>query len=160
MKKKVFGRKLSRESDTRLALFRSLTASLVQHGKIVTTKAKALAIVPFAEKILRYSIGPDSLSVRRKMYSMMANNKKLIDSLIAKVNKSFSRSSRLTTLVNLPDRKGDSAKVVILSVVKGLFVEIKEPVMDKKGKETDKAKVKKVVKVGKVKKTNSKSKKK
>ncbi|MCU0723023.1 MAG: 50S ribosomal protein L17 [Planctomycetes bacterium] len=49
--------KLSRTSAHRLALFRNLTASLLLHGKVVTTLAKAKACRPFAERLITRAKG-------------------------------------------------------------------------------------------------------
>ena len=45
MNKRVFGRQLSRSRPAREALFASLTQSLIINGSIVTTRAKAKAVI-------------------------------------------------------------------------------------------------------------------
>jgi len=49
-------RKLGRTSDQRKALIRSQVTSLLYHGKIVTTEAKAKEIRKFAEKMIALAI--------------------------------------------------------------------------------------------------------
>jgi large subunit ribosomal protein L17 len=46
------GRKLGRNASHRLALFRNLTRSLIEHERIITTVEKAKALRPFVEKII------------------------------------------------------------------------------------------------------------
>jgi len=52
VRKRVFGKKLSRERATRGALFVSLVESLVLNKKIKTTKAKAKAISGMIDKLV------------------------------------------------------------------------------------------------------------
>ena|SRR3989344_8496000 len=114
MKKKVFGRKLGRERDTRRALFRSLIKELILHGKIVTTRNKAKAIIPDIDKLVKLAKSKELSSIRR-VYSYLGNDRKSIDTLISNMGKMFEkRKSGFTTFVNLPRRKGDFAEMVRL----------------------------------------------
>ena len=46
------GKKLGRDSSHRKALYANLTCSLIEHGRIKTTEAKAKAVKPYAEKLI------------------------------------------------------------------------------------------------------------
>src|SRR5215475_2570221 len=46
------GKKLGRDSAHRKALYANLTCSLLEHGRIRTTEAKAKAVKPFAEQMI------------------------------------------------------------------------------------------------------------
>ena len=46
------GKKLGRDSAHRKALYSNLTCSLIEHGRIRTTEAKAKAVKPFAEQMI------------------------------------------------------------------------------------------------------------
>jgi large subunit ribosomal protein L17 len=52
MRHRRAGRKLNRNATHRLALYRNLTAALIQHERIITTLPKAKAVRPFVEKII------------------------------------------------------------------------------------------------------------
>ncbi len=52
MKKNIFGRKFSRDTNERKALFKSLISSLVINDRIKTTESKAKAIKADADKII------------------------------------------------------------------------------------------------------------
>src|SRR5580698_6741473 len=52
MRHAKLGRKLRRTSEQRLALLRNLSASLITHGAIETTEAKAKELRPFVEKLI------------------------------------------------------------------------------------------------------------
>jgi len=113
MKKRVFGRKLSREKDTRLALFRSLARSLILYGRIKTTKAKAKAVQPFVEKLVA-----KALKDKRKVYkvsSLLGNERKILEILYKKIAPSFEGvKGGFTRIIPLAERRGDAAEVVIL----------------------------------------------
>ena len=52
MRHRKAGRRLGRDSEHRLALFRNLTRALIEHERIITTEAKAKELRPFVEKII------------------------------------------------------------------------------------------------------------
>jgi large subunit ribosomal protein L17 len=117
MKKKVFGRKLSRGRSARKALFSSLIKALVSNGKIVTTKAKAKAVRGDVEKYLNLA-RKGTLNARRTVLGELNNNSQITKTLFDKKFKSF-------RIVNLPSRKGDNAKMVRMELAEEI-VEKKE----------------------------------
>jgi large subunit ribosomal protein L17 len=118
MKKRVFGRQLSRERDTRRALFRSLIRALVKHGKIKTTKAKAKAIQADIDKLVNLA-KKDSISAKRRVFAILGNDKETTKKLLIEVVPSFSdRSGGYTRIVPLPARRGDAAQIVRFEWVK------------------------------------------
>jgi large subunit ribosomal protein L17 len=70
MRKKVFGRKFSRDYGSRQALFRALMRSLILSGSIVTTKAKAKAVQPDLDALVNLA-KDTSISKRRQAYAML-----------------------------------------------------------------------------------------
>jgi len=50
------GKKLGRDSAHRKALYSNLTGSLIEHGRIKTTEAKAKAVKPIAEPALAHGM--------------------------------------------------------------------------------------------------------
>ncbi len=111
MKKKVFGRKLSRSRPAREALFASLIRSMILSGKIVTTKAKAKAIQGDLEKIVTLAKKGD-LSARRRVLAYLDNAKDATSALFSKVGPAFKeRQSGFIRIISLPVRKGDNAKM-------------------------------------------------
>jgi len=65
MKHQRKNRTLGRDRDERKSLMRGLAVSLLSHGKIVTTEAKAKELRPMVEKIIT-SAKTDSVASRRK----------------------------------------------------------------------------------------------
>jgi large subunit ribosomal protein L17 len=52
MRHRKAGRKLNRDTQHRLALYRNLTMALIRHERIITTLEKAKAVRPFVEKLI------------------------------------------------------------------------------------------------------------
>lgn len=59
------GKKLRRVAKQRKALLKSLTVSIVSHGRIKTTLAKAKALRPYIEKVITKAKRGDLYNVRR-----------------------------------------------------------------------------------------------
>ncbi|OGM15953.1 hypothetical protein A2V56_05040 [Candidatus Woesebacteria bacterium RBG_19FT_COMBO_42_9] len=115
MKKRVFGRKLSRGGGARKALFASLTRALVISGKIETTKAKAKAFVPEAERLVTLAKNGDSTRIS----AFFGNDRKITHDFTNLVRQ-FSRKSGFTRMVNLPNRVGDFAEMVRVEWVENI----------------------------------------
>ena len=116
MYKQVFGKKLSRNTNSRKALFRSLTVALVKSGKIETTKIKAKAVQGDIEKLFKL-VRKDDLASRRMALSKLANDKETVDRLFSLKKLTEKRRSGFTRIVNLPNRKGDAAPMATLEFV-------------------------------------------
>jgi len=136
MKKRVIGRKFSRDYGSRRALFRSLVRSLVKYGSIKTTKAKAKAIQGDVDKYVNLAKA-GSVASRRRLLKLLANDRVTSDSIISIVRSSFlQRGGGYTRIVNLPVRRGDAAEIVRLEWVEEMEVKVK----GKKGKPGKKTK--------------------
>jgi len=135
MKKKVFGRKLSRDRGSRQALFRSLLKALILHGSIKTTKAKAKAIQPEVDRLVTLAKKGEP-SARRQVYSFLANDKESVNKLFGEISEAFTdRAGGFTRITNLPRRRGDLAEVVRLEWSQK--VSISEKSESKKGKKKE-----------------------
>lgn len=126
MKKRVYGKQLGRERDTRRALFRSLVRALVESEKIVTTKAKAKAIQPLIDKLVSTARKGDQASYRR-VYAKLGNDKKTAKAIFEQVAPRFKkRNSGFTRIVKLGRRQGDDAMKVRLEWVEAFETKEKE----------------------------------
>ena len=52
MRHRKAGRQLRRTTEQKIALMRNLASSLIEHGAIETTEAKAKELRPFVEKLI------------------------------------------------------------------------------------------------------------
>lgn len=116
MYKKIFGKKLSRNTNSRKALFRSLIKSLVRDEKIVTTKVKAKAIQPDVDKLMKL-VGKDDVSARRLLMSKLGNDTETVERLLKMKEMTKSRKSGFTRIINLPNRKGDNSSQVRIEFI-------------------------------------------
>lgn len=133
MRKMVFGRQLSRGRKSRTALFRSLIRALALSGKIVTTRAKAKAVVPQIDKLIT-TAKKNSLSARRKALAKLGNDRKTVDLIFLKITPAFKdRTSGFTRIILLPRRIGDMAEMVRLEWVEKIETEEK-PKKEEKSK--------------------------
>lgn len=112
MNKKVFGRKLSRSRPAREALFASLAQSLIKNGSIITTRAKAKAVIGSVEKMVTLA-KKGGVSAQRKVMSNLDNKREAAEVLFHKVAKAFTnKNSGFIRLISLPRRVGDNAQMV------------------------------------------------
>jgi large subunit ribosomal protein L17 len=140
MKKKVFGKKLSRASSTRKALFRSLLKALITYGSIKTTKAKAKAVVPDAENIITVA-KTGNLNSRRRVSAILSDDREVVNKFYSSVLPALKdRKGGYTRIVNLPSRKGDGAQMARLEWTEIKKSEVKEAKTEKTG-ESKKAKI-------------------
>ncbi len=117
MRKKIFGRKFSRDTDSRKALMRSLVRAFVLSGKIRTTKAKGKLLQREIDKLMNL-VAKNTLNSRRLVMARTGNDKDVTRRLFEDfLELAKSRVSGFTKLVNLSPRKGDMAKMVRLEWV-------------------------------------------
>jgi large subunit ribosomal protein L17 len=134
MKHRIKGRKLSRNSAHRKALFRNLAIALLQHGVIKTTLPKAKDLRPYVEKIMTIAKN-DTLANRRLVLSILGNQE-IIDKIFKDVGPRIkSRNGGYTRIMKFGFRTGDKAPMAIMEVVDRTM----EVVSEKQEKETLKA---------------------
>lgn len=116
MRHRVAGRKLSRDTGHRLAMYRNLVTDLLRYEKIVTTEAKAKEARSLAENVI--TLGKEgNLSARRRALSFVGDKrvvKKVFDELAPRY---ADRQGGYTKLVRLGPRIGDGAPMVQLELV-------------------------------------------
>ena len=75
------GRKLNRNASHRRSLFRNMACALIEHGKIVTTVAKAKELRPYVERLItlaRPKAGRDGVTTRRLIVSRLGPTAKTV----------------------------------------------------------------------------------
>jgi len=108
MRHQKTGRKLGRTSSHRLATMRNMVSSLIEHGRIKTTDAKAKELRIVADKIVTLGKKGDLHARRRAMRTLRGKTvaKKLFDEIaprFADVNGGYTR------IIKFGRRPGDNA---------------------------------------------------
>ena len=122
MKHGIKGRKLSRNSAHRKALFRNLAIALIQNERIKTTLPKAKDLRPFVERILTVA-KTDSLANRRLAISILGNQEianKLFKEIGPRIAK---RNGGYTRIMKFGFRTGDKAPMALIELVDRVVVE-------------------------------------
>ncbi len=110
-------KKLGRDREHRLALLRNQAISLLKHGRIKTTLAKAKATRSFVEKLI--TIGKEDNFNRRRLVRRYLVDKKMTNYLFDEIAPLFKdRTGGYTRIYRLGFRKGDGAEMAILELVK------------------------------------------
>ena len=110
------GKKLGRDSAHRKAMYANLAASLIEHGRIKTTEAKAKAVRPYVERLVTLGKRGD-LAARRNAIAQL-RDKWIVNELFEFVAPRFEdRPGGYTRVVKLGPRQGDAAPMAYLEFV-------------------------------------------
>jgi large subunit ribosomal protein L17 len=116
MRHRKVGRRFSRDSGHRQAMFSNMAAALIRHEQIVTTLAKAKDLRRVVDKYITLAKRGD-LNSRRLAASRMRDEemvKKLFDTLGPRYK---SRAGGYTRVLKAGYRYGDSAPVAVIELV-------------------------------------------
>ncbi|MCL2371580.1 50S ribosomal protein L17 [Candidatus Saccharibacteria bacterium] len=109
------GRKLGREAGQRLALMRSLTVALIQHGEITTTLAKAKELRRSFEKLVTLAKRGDLHS--RRLLTSRIGNLQAANALMDTIVKDVKRDSGYLRITREGFRRGDNAEMARIAFV-------------------------------------------
>jgi large subunit ribosomal protein L17 len=129
MRHRMRGRQLSRDTEHRLSLRRSLVQSLFEHGKIRTTLPKAKEVKAFAEKMITLA-RTKSVNNRRRVIALL-RDRRLVDEdqeftgqtvvqkLFDEIAPRFAdRQGGYTRIIKTSDyRIGDGGSIVVLQLL-------------------------------------------
>lgn len=116
MRHRRAGKKLGRDSAHRKAMYANLAASLIEHGRIKTTEAKAKAVRPYVERLVTLGKRGD-LAARRHAIAQL-RDKWIVNELFEFVAPRFEdRPGGYTRVVKLGPRPGDAAPMAYLEFV-------------------------------------------
>ena len=116
MRHKVAGRKLSRPTGHRRAMYRNLLTDLLDNEKIITTEAKAKGVRGLAEKMI--TLGKDGgLQSYRQALSFIIDDK-VAEKVFSELAPRYAeRPGGYTRIIKLGPRLGDGAPMVQLELV-------------------------------------------
>jgi large subunit ribosomal protein L17 len=116
MRHAVAGRKLSRTSSHRKAMFNNLAAALIKHEQIKTTLPKAKDLRPIVEKLV--TLGKKGgLAARRQILASLKDDKLAEKLLTTLADRYKSRAGGYTRVLKAGFRYGDMASMAIIEFV-------------------------------------------
>jgi large subunit ribosomal protein L17 len=116
MRHRAKGRQLSRTSSHRRALLNNMAASLFEHGRVVTTEAKAKELRPFAEKLITLG-GRGDLHARR-LVERRIKDRDTLGKLFTEIGPRFAaRPGGYTRILKLGHRPGDGADIARIELL-------------------------------------------
>ena len=133
MRHRNSGRKLGRNASHRSALFNNLVTSLLTHGRIETTEAKAKELRKVADATITWGISVHALVAKgegasqaerakvvhaRRMARQTVKTREALDKLFAEVAPHFAtRKGGYTRILKTRIRKGDAAPMAFVELV-------------------------------------------
>ena len=136
MRHRKSGRKLGRNAAHRKALFNNLVTSLLEHGRIETTEAKAKELRGFADATITWGVSVHALVAKgekasaaerakivhaRRMARKTVKTDTAMDRLFGEIGPHFAtRKGGYTRMLKTRVRKGDAAPMAFVELV-GLY---------------------------------------
>jgi large subunit ribosomal protein L17 len=116
MRHEKSGRRFNRDTDARKALMRNLCSSLLQHGRITTTEAKAKELRRWVERLITTAKAGD-LAARRQV-AIEVSQPEVVERLFSNLVPRLSeRPGGYTRIIRKGPRNGDAAPMVIIELV-------------------------------------------
>lgn len=110
------GRRLGRTTSHRIAMFRNMVTSFLQHEKITTTDAKAKELRSIAERMITLGKKGDLHATRQA--AAYIRDKKVVTKLFTEIAPRYAeRPGGYTRIIKLGIRPGDNAPVSVLELV-------------------------------------------
>ena len=136
MRHRKAGRKLNMDSTARKAMFRNMVTSLMLHGQIRTTQARAKELRRFAERVITMGkrapsqstieglTGEDSRQARADRVAAIrrvrkwVNNPEALNRVFDEYSERYrARPGGYTRVLKLGQRAGDNAKMALIALV-------------------------------------------
>jgi large subunit ribosomal protein L17 len=110
------GRQLSRTSSHKRALLNNMAASLFEHGRVVTTEAKAKELRPFAEKLITLARRGDLHA--RRLVERRIKDRDTLGKLFSEIGPRFAaRPGGYTRILKMGHRPGDGADIARIELL-------------------------------------------
>ena len=116
MRHRAKGRQLSRTSSHKRAMLNNMAASLFDHGRVVTTEAKAKELRPFAEKLITLARRGDLHA--RRLVERKIKSRETLSRLFSEIGPRFAaRPGGYTRILKLGHRDGDGADIARIELL-------------------------------------------
>ena len=112
------GRRLGRTTSHRVAMFRNMVTSFLDHEKITTTDAKAKELRSIAEKMI--TLGKKGNLHAMRQAASYIRDKKVVTKLFTTIAPRYQeRDGGYTRIIKLGLRSGDNASLSLIELVEG-----------------------------------------
>jgi large subunit ribosomal protein L17 len=116
MRHRAKGRQLSRTSTHKRAMLNNMATSLFEHGRVITTEAKAKELRPFAEKLITLARRGDLHA--RRLVQRRIKDRETLSRLFSDIGPRFAaRPGGYTRILKLGHREGDGADVARIELL-------------------------------------------
>jgi large subunit ribosomal protein L17 len=116
MRHRAKGRQLSRTSTHKRAMLNNMATSLFDHGRVITTEAKAKELRPFAEKLITLARRGDLHA--RRLVQRKIKDRETLGRLFSEIGPRFAaRPGGYTRILKLGHRPGDGADVARIELL-------------------------------------------
>lgn len=116
MRHRKSGRQLGRNTHHRMALFRSLVTSLLEHERIETTEAKAKEIRIWTDRMI--TLGKEGSLHARRRAAAYIRTKSVVSKLFKDIaGRVAERKGGYTRIIKTRRRVGDAAPMVVIELV-------------------------------------------
>jgi len=124
MRHRVKGKKLGRPTEHRILMLRNLVTDLMEHGKVVTTIARAKELKRLADKVITKGKQQDKVKAIRDVLRIVTR-KDIAYKVVNEIAPRYAdREGGYTRLLHYDYRKGDAAPTAIVMLVEP---EVKKP---------------------------------
>ena len=113
------------------AIMRGLSRSLIAHGRVVTTEAKAKKLRPYVEKLIT-TARKGGLHRRRKALGELGDKRSVHRLFVEVAPRTGDRPGGYTRILKLGPRQGDAAPMAIIELVDAPATRAPEPEPDRK----------------------------
>ena len=118
MRHRAKGHQLSRTATHRRAMLNNMASSLFEHGRVVTTEAKAKELRPFAEKLITLARRGDLHA--RRLVERKIKDREVLGRLFSEIGPRFAaRPGGYIRILKLGHRPGDGADVARIELLDG-----------------------------------------
>ena len=109
-------RKLNLPTDQRMALLRNMVTSLLENGRIETTKTRAKEARSLAEKMI--TLGKTNTLHSRRQALAFITKEDVVTKLFAEIAPKYAeRNGGYTRIIKTGPRRGDAAPMAIVELV-------------------------------------------
>ncbi|WP_456456493.1 50S ribosomal protein L17 [Thermovibrio sp.] len=119
MRHRIKGKKLGRPTEHRLLMLRNLVTDLMEHGKVITTVARAKELRRLADRTITKAKQENKVKAIREVLQIVTKKDvayKVVNEIAPKYK---DRNGGYTRLLHYHFRKGDAAPTAIVMLVEG-----------------------------------------